>query len=285
MKGRGGRIRLRDALESPLRALIRLTGYAAVTLAGMPFQLVALWLGASISTRIPMAYHRWCCRILGLRVIVRGALEPSQPTLFVANHCSYSDVTVLGSVIRGSFVAKSEVAGWPIFGLLAKLQRTVFIDRLGVKAREQRDNMIERLEASDNLIMFPEGTSDDGNHVLPFKSALFSVAQHEFAAGGALKIQPVSIAYTRLDGMPTGRALKPYFAWYGDMDLMSHMWALAGLGVVTVEVVFHPSVDVSAFDSRKAIAAHCHETVSAGVSAANSGWPSGRPLVPADNPS
>ncbi|MDP6603361.1 MAG: lysophospholipid acyltransferase family protein [Rhodospirillales bacterium] len=232
-----------------------------------------------------MTYHRWCCRILGFRVVVRGTMETSRSTLFVANHCSYSDVTILGSLITGSFVAKAEVASWPVFGTLAKLQRTVFIDRRGGKAREQRDDMIERLEAGDNLIMFPEGTSDDGNHVLPFKSALFSVAQHEFADGGKLRIQPVSIAYTRLDGMPTGRALKPYFAWYGDMDLMSHMWALAGLGVVTVEVVFHPSVDVAAFDSRKAIAAHCHETISAGVSAANSGWPSGRPLVPADNPS
>ncbi len=129
--------------------------------------------------------------------------------------------------------------------------------------------------------MFPEGTSDDGNHVLPFKSALFSVAKHRFESGGSLTIQPVSIAYTRLDGMPIGRALKPYFAWYGDMELASHLWALAGLGIITVEVVFHPPVDTSAFDSRKALAAHCHETVSSGVAAAYSGWPADRSTIPA----
>jgi 1-acyl-sn-glycerol-3-phosphate acyltransferase len=200
-------------------------------------------------------------------------MEPSRPILFVANHCSYSDITVLGSVIAGSFIAKAEVAGWPLFGYLAKLQNTVFIDRAGIKAREQRDGLINRLAAGDSLILFPEGTSHDGNHVLPFKSALFSVAQQKLENGRTIKIQPVSIAYTQLDGIPAGRALKPYFAWYGDMELVSHMWELAGLGLITVEVVFHPAVEMSAFGSRKSLAVHCHQQVSAGVAAANAGWP------------
>jgi 1-acyl-sn-glycerol-3-phosphate acyltransferase len=266
-------------LESPFRAFVRLITYTTVTLALIPVQVVVRRLGSTLAARLPMAYHRWCCRILGIRVVVRGTMEPSRPTLFVANHCSYSDVTVLGSVIIGSFVAKAEVASWPVFGYLAKLQNSVFIDRAGFKAREQRDGMIQRLAAGDNLILFPEGTSDDGNRVLPFKSALFSVAQHRFENGDTVKIQPVSIAYTRLDGMPTGRALRPYFAWYGDMELASHMWALAGLGLITVEVVFHPPVVMSAFGSRKALAAHCHESVSTGLAAANAGWPA----VPAES--
>ena len=266
-------------MQSPLRAFLRLITYAAVTFALIPVQVVARRLGGPLASRLPMTYHRWCCWILGFRVVVRGVMEPSRPILFVANHCSYSDIVVLGSIITGSFVAKAEVRKWPIFGYLAKLQNTVFVDRSGIKAREQRDGMVERLAAGDNLIMFPEGTSDDGNRVLPFKSALFSVAQHRFENGHTVKIQPVTIAYTRLDGMPTGRALKPYFAWYGDMELASHMWALAGLGLITVEVVFHPPVAMSAFGSRKALAAHCHETVSAGLAAANAGWPA----VPAEN--
>ena len=263
-------------MKSPIRALVRLIIYVALTLALIPVQIVLRQLGSTHAARLPMAYHRWCCGILGIRVVVRGTMETSRPTLFVANHCSYSDVTVLGSVISGSFVAKSEVASWPLFGYLAKLQNSVFIDRAGIKAREQRDGMITRLSAGDNLILFPEGTSADGIRVLPFKSALFSVAQHRFENGVTFKVQPVSIAYTRLDGMPTGRALKPYFAWYGDMELASHMWELAGLGLVTVEVVFHPAVAMSAFDSRKALAAHCHEAVSAGVADANAGWPAVR---------
>ena len=279
MTGRGGKPRRIDDLESPFRALLRLIGYVSVTLTLLPLQIVALWLKSPLAVRLPIAYHRWCCRILGFRVVIRGDQERAARTLFVSNHCSYTDVIVLGSIIPASFVAKAEVKAWPFFGILARLQRTVFVDRSGIKAREQRDGMIQRLAAGDNLILFPEGTSDDGNRVLPFKSALFSVAQHPIENGNTVKIQPISIAYTQLDGMPTGRALKPYFAWYGDMELASHIWELAGLGLITVEVVFHPPVAMSAFDSRKSLAAHCHETVSAGVAAANAGWPA----VPADS--
>ena len=281
MKGRGGKLRRIDDLESPFRALIRLIGYVSVTLALLPIQMVAVWLKSPLAVRLPIAYHGWCCRILGFQVVVRGARERSARTLFVANHCSYTDVIILGSIIAGSFVAKAEVKTWPLFGLLARLQRTVFVDRSGIKAREQRDGMIQRLAAGDNLIMFPEGPSDDGNHVLPFKSALFSVAQHQFDDGGSVKVQPISVAYTRLDGMPTGRALKPLLAWYGDMELVSHIWSLAGLGMITVEVMFHPAVELAAFGSRKALAAHCHETVSNGVSDAISGRAGDVPDLPA----
>ena len=116
--------------------------------------------------------------------------------------------------------------------------------------------MIRRLENGDNLILFPEGTSSDGNAVLPFKSALFSVAQVE-PHGRPLLVQPVSLAYTRLDGMPVGRALRPYFAWYGDMTLAPHFWEVAGLGHTTVDVVFHSPVTIAGYESRKALADHC----------------------------
>ena len=130
--------------------------------------------------------------------------------------------------------------------------------------------MIGRLEAGENLILFPEGTSSDGNAVLPFKSALFSVAQVE-PHGQPLLVQPVSLAYTLLDGMPIGRALRPYFAWYGDMMLAPHFWEVAGLGRATVDVVFHPPVSIQEYGSRKALADHCQAVVARGVSAANAG--------------
>jgi 1-acyl-sn-glycerol-3-phosphate acyltransferase len=93
--------------------------------------------------------------------------------LYVANHVSYTDITVLGSVIPGSFIAKAEVADWPFFGWLAKLQRSVFVDRQVRSTVTQRDAVGERLASGDALILFPEGTSGDGNRVLPFKTALF----------------------------------------------------------------------------------------------------------------
>jgi 1-acyl-sn-glycerol-3-phosphate acyltransferase len=232
--------------------------------------MLALVFHRRLSRRIPVVYHRNACRILGVRVAARGTISTTHPTLFVANHSSYLDIAVLGALIEGSFVAKAEVAAWPLFGLLAKLQRTVFIDRRPIQAAQHRDDIAVRLEAGDNLFLFPEGTSTDGNHVKPFRSALFAVASRE-VNGAPLKVQPVSIAYTRLDGIPLGRALRPLYTWFGEMDLGSHMWTMASLGSLTVEVEFHAPVTLVEFGSRKALAAHCYDAVATGHAALNAG--------------
>ena len=236
----------------------------------MPFQVLALNFSGPLAKSLPVLYHRLCTRILGFDIRVHGEMKSEPPVLFACNHTSYSDIAILGALLPASFVAKAEVAGWPLFGVLAKLQRTVFVDRRATRATKQRDEMRGRLEAGDNLILFPEGTSSDGNAVLPFKSALFSVAQVE-PNGAPLIVQPVSVAYTRLDGMPIGRALRPYFAWYGNMTLAPHFWEVAGLGQATVDVVFHPPVTIAEYQSRKALAEHCYTVVAEGVSRANAG--------------
>jgi lyso-ornithine lipid O-acyltransferase len=234
----------------------------AWTLALLPVQVSGLLLRRPWVARFPRFYHRRCCRILGFDVRQIGEPVEGRPVLFVTNHVSYTDITVLGSLIAGSFVAKSEVADWPFFGWLAKLQRSVFVDRQVRSTAEQRDAITERLAAGDALILFPEGTSNDGNFVLPFKSALFSVV---FNQDRPIVVQPVSLAYTRLDGLPIGRRLRPFFAYYGDMALAPHMWQLIGLGTVEAVVEFHEPVSVAEFASRKALSEFCYEKVSNGV--------------------
>ena len=236
--------------------------YLVWTLLLMPVQGVGLILRRSWTDQLPRFYHRRCCRILGFDVRQIGEPVAARPVLFAANHVSYIDITVLGSLIPGSFVAKSEIAGWPFFGWLAKLQRSVFVDRQVRSTAQQRDAIAERLAAGGALILFPEGTSGDGNFVLPFKSALFSVV---FNKDMPIAVQPVSVAYTRLDGLPIGRRLRPFFAWYGDMDLGPHLWRLLGLGRIEAVVEFHPPVMVGDFASRKALADFCHQRVSRGV--------------------
>ncbi len=255
-----------------MTAVFRLAVYFCFTTAVIPIQSVALACRTGHRHLFPQWYHQQCCRIMGIRVERRGRQSRVEPTLYVSNHSSYIDITVLGSVIRGSFVAKAEVARWPFFGLLAKLQRTVFIDRHARKTAQHRDSLMSRLEAGDNLILFPEGTSDDGNRVRRFKSSLLSVAEGE-PGGEMLTVQPVSITYTRLDGLPLGRHLRPYFAWYGDMDMAPHMWRWAGLGRLTVTVHFHRSVRFGDFGSRKALSEHCEAEVARGMARALSGRP------------
>jgi lyso-ornithine lipid O-acyltransferase len=248
----------------------RLGLYAAWTLPMMVVQAALLVAGSRYATRLPLIYHRVCCRILGFRVVVFGTPSDRQPTLFVANHASYTDITVLGALIEGSFVAKSEIRKWPFFGWLAKLQQTVFVDRRIRTTAKQRGDLGARLEAGGNLILFPEGTSNDGIRVRSFKSALLSVAEQTYR-GEPIAVQPVTVAYTRLDGMPIGRLDRPAFAWYGDMDLMPHMWHLVGCGTIAVEVEFHPVVTLGDFASRKALTNHCQRVIAAGLATALSG--------------
>jgi 1-acyl-sn-glycerol-3-phosphate acyltransferase len=248
----------------------RLALYLAWTLILMPVQAIGLALRQPWVATFPRFYHRRCCRLLGFEVRQIGQIADGRPVLFASNHVSYTDIFVLGSLIAGSFVAKSEVATMPFFGWLAKLQRSIFVDRQVRSTIEQRDAIAARLRAKDALILFPEGTSGDGNFVLPFKSALFSVV-FDRNSTEAVTVQPVSIVYTKLDGMPIGRGLRPFFSWYGDMDLAPHLWTLVGLGRVEVVVEFHPPASVAEFATRKALARFCHERVSAGFGRALAG--------------
>jgi lyso-ornithine lipid O-acyltransferase len=266
-------------MGSPTLRIARLALYLVWTLSLMPVQGLGLALKRPWSRSLPAFYHRWCCRILGFRVRTIGVPTRLRPALFASNHVSYTDITVLGSVIVGSFVAKAEVAGWPLFGWLAKLQRTVFVDRRVRSTAFQRDAMMSRLAAGDALILFPEGTSGDGNRILPFKTALFSAA--EKTQDAPIAVQPVSIAYTRLDGIPIGRLLRPYFAWCGTAELAPHLWGMVGLGTVEIVVEFHPPTFYADCGSRKALARYCHARIAGGVASALSGRPQPVPEPPA----
>jgi len=253
-------------MTDPVVATLRFLAFVGWTLIALPPYLLLMALRWSGYTRYVRFYFRVVARLIGFHVVVKGA-SPSaaRPTLFISNHASYLDIIVLGSVLDANFVAKAEVAGWPGFGFLSRIARTVFVNRArGATARE-RDQLSTRLHEGDSLILFPEGTSDDGNRVLPFKSSLFAVAQMRTSDGQALPVQPVSLAYTKLDGQPMGRALRPFYAWYGDMTLAGHLFQALGLGQVTIEVVFHPTITIADFTDRKALANHCHDVVSHAV--------------------
>ena len=257
----------------------RLLAYFLFTCAAVPVQLVAMTTRSRLAEQVPMLYHRVCCRIMGLDVSVSGAPAPSRPTLCVSNHSSYLDIIVLAALFPVSFVAKSEVAGWPFFGFLSKLQRTVFVDRRMRNVGAHHDQIRERLEAGDNLMLFPEGTSSDGNRTLPFKSALFAAAGLEID-GRPIPVQPVSITCISVDDLPMGRRFRPFYAWYGDMDLMPHLWSMAGLGRMRVSVTFHPPTTLPQAGSRKALASQCWDVVSQAVVDANAGRTAG-PTAPA----
>ena len=260
-------------------AAIRLMAYVLLTLVLLPVQIAAIAARLKLAEELPRFYHALCLRILHIEVRVSGVDMMDGPGVIVANHASYLDIPVLGALTRGSFIAKTEVANWPVIGLLAKLSRTTFIERRAVRSREQNDQLSQRLGNGDKLILFPEGTSNDGNRVLPFKSTLFAAAERVMPDGSPVRFQPISIAATRLDGAPIGRDLRAFYSWYGDMDLAPHLWQFLALGKVTVEIVVHSPVTLAdAAGSRKELARMCEARVAQGHQAALRGLHQGVPV-------
>ncbi len=249
-----------------LRALCIMTAFVVLTLACIPVQMVAVKLNLSWRKSFPRVYHRMVCRLIGIHITQIG--EPAEGgVLMAANHTGWIDIPVLSALAKVSFVAKSEINRWPFFGTLARLQRTIFIRRgERAKAREDRDHIRQRLTDGDALVIFPEGTSSDGNRVLAFKSALLSAAELPLGEDDRhAPVQPVSIALARFHGMPMGRENRPFFAWYGDMELVPHLWEAFHLGPIDVVVEFHPVLTIDLAGSRKQLAASAEMAVRSGV--------------------
>ncbi|MEQ1863446.1 MAG: lysophospholipid acyltransferase family protein [Micropepsaceae bacterium] len=253
-------------------------GFLILTLLFIPIQWTAIKFDWPMRNWLPVQFARGLCRLMGIRIETFGRPYKERGVLLAANHSSYFDMPVLAAVIPVSFVAKSEVAKWPFFGTLSKLVRTVFVEReRRSKAGEQRDRIRERLEEGGTIVLFPEGTSNDGNRVLTFKSSLLGSAEAMVTGADGrprrVVVQPVSLAYTRLHGVPMGREFRPFFAWYGDMDLVPHLWEAFCLGPMDVMVHYHPPMTVDQFPSRKELALACEKMVAEGVAHALSGRP------------
>ncbi len=250
---------------SALKGALKTIGFFLVIGAAIPLHFLFRASRRFDPTVFPRVFHGVMARMLGLKLRVHGQRSELVPTLFVSNHSSYLDIIVLGAVIPGCFVAKSEVASWPLIGFMAKLQKTVFVERRSVRAALQNDVLRERLEKGDSLILFPEGTSSDGHRTLPFKSSLFAFIEKPLEDNQYATVQPVSVVATEIGGLPMGRAWRPYYAWYGDMTLVKHMWEFFKIGSFTVDIIFHPPVTMEDFDNRKLLAEYCQRAVTKGV--------------------
>jgi len=254
-------------LGASLRGWSRFGGFVLLIVIFVPYMIVLRSIDKERAERLPRFFHGLVMRLVGFKVRVHGDVVPvaSGPTLFVSNHSSYVDIPVLGSLIQGCFVAKSEVASWPGIGGLARLQNTVFVERRSSRAAAHRDILRDYLEDGKSLIVFPEGTSSDGMRTLPFKSTLFSIVEKPLANGHKVKIQPVTILCTEIGGFPIGRSWRPYYAWYGDMTLVKHAWELFKISDFTVDVLFHPAVNLDDFGDRKLLSDYCQRTIATGV--------------------
>lgn len=205
----------------------------------------------------PRLWFRLICLALGIRIRVEGEVARGRPLMVVANHTSWTDIMVLGSVVDAYFVARGDLANWPVMGTLSRLARCVFVDRENRRtAGAQTRELAARLASGDPMVLFAEGTCGDGTHVLPFKSTLFGAAQMALGPlpGHSVLVQPAAIAYTHIQGLPTGRRQRADLAWIGDMDLFPHVRRVLAYGAIDVTVAFGEPETFTADNDRKAMA-------------------------------
>ena len=272
-----------------IRVLSIALAFVVLTLVLLPLQLFGMAFGLRLQRTVPHFYHRILCALIGVRIREVGRRSTASPTLILSNHVSWLDICVITALAPVVFVAKSEVAGWPVFGWLARLQRTIFINR---QARHQTGAatraIANRLLGGDAVVLFAEGTSSDGIRVLPFRSSLVG-AVHQALGDGIdhthVTVQPMSLAYISLSGLPMGRALRHRVAWYGDVELIPHLIHVLAAGAIDVTVSWGDAVAYGIGANRKAITRDSEKSVRRMTAAALRAGPSARTIsAPASEP-
>ena len=242
-----------------LRVGVTLVVLALFTAVTGPLQVVAVRWKWPIVDWVPRTWFRIACWLIGMNVKVEGTVARA-PVLIAANHVSWLDIAAISSVLPVSFVAKSEVAAWPVVSFLARMQRSVFVERRRRSATGRAAETIgRRVRDGDIIVLFAEGTTGDGNRVLPFRSALLGAADTD--GKEPIAIQPLAIVYTGIRGLPVGRVERPLIAWYGDMDLGPHFARIVGLGALDVVLSFGEPILLAGAADRKVVAEQCYRAV------------------------
>ena len=238
-----------------IRIARKLVLLAPAFLIGLPAQWLALKTSASLARSMPVIFHRYVLWVMQVKMHRIGQPDARRPLLIVANHLSWLDILVISAQFPVSFIAKSEVATWPIFGTLARLQRSVFVERARRdKTAEVNHAIASRMQQGDAMVLFAEGTTSDGTRILPFRSALIGAAQTTTAQDGqSAYVQALNIAYPEIAGLPTGRAGLPFIAWYGDMDLLPHLMDFLSMESVSACITLGELRKVEPGSDRKAL--------------------------------
>ncbi len=230
-----------------------------------PLQVVCWLLRLPPRRWLPLLFHRAVARIIGLRIHRQGTLSRDRPMLILSNHVSWLDIIAIGSVAPLSFVAKAEIEGWPLFGFMAKLQRSIFVDRSRrTDTAKTNAALAERLEEGDPIVLFAEATTSDGNRILPFRSSLVGAAREAILSDSPTRhvcLQPVALAYSHADGLPAGRLGRARIGWYGDMEMVPHLVGILRGGPLDVTLSFGAPLAFDHGADRKSLTRAAEEQV------------------------
>ncbi len=247
--------------RSSLRAIGRLIGLFALAFS-MVLPVIFIWLARQekLRARVVRWFYDVARRICGVTLTIEGKMGAERPLLLLANHSSYLDIFVLGSLAPMSFTPKSEIRRWPVIGFFCVLADCVFIERRPAAMEEARTEMQEKLAQGKIITLFPEGTTGDGFHVKPFKSGFLNLVEtHD------LPIQPVSVAYTHVGHTPLNAQNRGLVVWIDDATLIAHMYRMLKLPCIRVTVTYYPTMRREGDEDRKDVSRRCEEIIVGGL--------------------
>ena len=258
-----------------MRRIVRLIGFLAVNLFFLVISILAVPIAVlfgsinhrKLVTVIAKVWADWNAFVLSIKVkLTNGDLiEKGQNYFIIANHLSYLDVIPVGCKKPGLFVGKKEVKYWPLLGQLAWLGGTIFVDRSqkGPTANRPYIGQIANyLKKGLNILVFPEGTSSNGEGVLPFKKAIFSSP-----ILAETPILPITLRYTSVNKQPFGPENCDLVTWHSDMTFVDHFWGVLNLKGFEVEVVINPPLverridEDDVFPQAKALSVKAHDVI------------------------
>ena len=250
---------------SILRLVSILIFLLLVIIISIPIQIFFNMIGFKLKKLYPQYFYRLIKLVIGININFDKTKinKANLGVLYIANHVSWFDIICLGTLLKARFIAKKEVSEMGIFGFLAKLSNTFFIDNSNKSKIIEYNNFIQKkLRNGENFIIFPEGTTSDGNGILDFKSSMLECA---FDKNNQINIQPISICYTKINNVPMGIYLRRNIAWVGDTPMIVAMVNFLRSGRITVDIIFHDLMSINNFRNRKELASYCEKQILNGI--------------------
>ncbi len=232
----------------------------------LPVQIILHMTGWRIKSILPVLTFRLVLFLASIKRRVHGP-KPERGTLILSNHVSWLDIVLIGATVPVNFVSKDDIARWPLFGLLARVAGTIFISRKKVgETMKQKNAMQKKLAAGERVVLFAEGSTGNGTIVLPFKSSLLAAAETP-EDKKPIKIQPMTLVFSKLRGLPMSRRMRIEYAWVGHLSLVPHMLKVLAGPPIRVDLIFHPPTDLASHKGRKELAKAAHAQVQSGLAA------------------
>ena len=250
---------------SIIRALFILIFLILIIVISIPIQILSNIIGFKLKKLYPILFYQMIKIITGININFDTTKhnKKNKGVLYISNHVSWFDIICLGTILNARFIAKKEVSKMGIFGFLAKLSNTFFIDNENKNKIIEYNHLIQKkLQDGENFIIFPEGTTSDGNGIKQFKSSMLECA---FDKKNQINIQPISICYSKLNNIPMGIYLRRNIAWVGDTSMVGAMANFLRSGRITVDIVFHKLMRIENFENRKELANYCERKILNGL--------------------